>query len=278
MDNITRKLSSNEKMIIREDIKELILFCLKHDLINENFKERYQGLNIYVSSIPTGPGAGGVVDHIEKKIGIREAHLSDDFMRKTILYHEIGHILFDYDAMISLDQKTIKEKILSDITTNSTLKDINPLLCLTGFKLIQEYIAEKFNTLAVSESLEKPVEMRKDRTCIISGDYKYNTTFHSNYGLVETICDNLFNKAYKDIFEILNMCLNSTFYINLFAKYDNEELIKILEDFGKIYNMLDRYSTKKEVTNIEEAKKVLGELTQKVASIKTISNVSGYKI
>lgn len=266
-----RNLTVDEKQIIRNDIKELVRFCLNEDLINDDFRERYKGLKIGLGDIAGACNAGGKFDHKTKLIVLRENDINDEFKRKTILYHEIGHLLFDYKAMKWEDIKVIEEKV-SKLADNKDL-DINPLECLAGLSMIQEYITEKFSTMLTHNVLNKDIEVRKNITNKVSGNYTYDTTFHSSYGLVETICDDLVDKTYNSLLQILEDCLNSKFYIKLFENYNEIDLMNILEKLGKIYNILDTYTTKNIIGDSKQTEELLTELRQMVSTI-SLNNYS----
>ena len=261
-----RNLTDEEKMLIRNDIKELVRICLNNNLINDNFRKRYKGLSIKLGDIEGACNAGGKTSHRSKLIVLKEENVSDDFMRKTILYHEIGHLLFDYKAMEQEDTSIIEKRVLS-IVENNKLNNINPLECLAGLSMIQEYIAEKFSTMLTHNTLDRDIEVRKDIKNKVSGNYTYDTSFYSNYGLIETICDDLIDKTYSSLFQILDDCLNSKFYIGLFENYNEIELVIILEKLGKIYNILDEFTTNEFINDTKITEKLLMELSDLTSTI-----------
>ena len=263
-----KTLTADEKVIIKEDIKELVGFCLKNDLIDDNFKERYEGLDVVLDNITGACNAGGKVDHQNKRISLQTEDMYNDLTRRMIFYHEMGHLLFDYKAMKNENINAVEKRVLNLAQTSA--KNTNPLKCLAGLSLIQEYIAEKFSSLVTAYAFNSDVKLRKDISNRFCKNYIYDTTFYSAYGIIETILDNLFKN--ENIISILKESLNSEFYINLFTKYNEKEIMLILEKLGDVYNALDLYTAKDITADEKNMPLILNELSSLTNSI-NLNNV-----
>ena len=261
-----RELTIEEKLKVDRDIQELFSFCLEQKIKNTIFNKRLANLQVKVSNNMI-PGKKGEVDHRTQTIFITSSDLIDDFKRKLVLYHELGHLLFDYD-LLSSDEK---DSILNLITKSN--KGANPYLVITGFRMIEEYLNEKFGVWATYGLLNKDIVVHKNLKPKFGGEFIYDTTFGSIYGIVETICDDLLDKVYSSVRDILNDCLNNDFYIGLFSKFDNQDLISILERLGLIYNMLIENMKNPEYKNPELTDKALRLLVHSVGKIRVKSNV-----
>ncbi len=265
-----RNLTEKENSDIKNDVEILLDFCLKNGLVNNLFEEKLKGINFRIGDFKNRPNAKARAEHSTKKIEVDEDVFESDYFRRRIIYHEIGHLLYDFN-LNRLCEGALRIKLL-DITKKNNLKDANPLLAIAGFKLLQEYIVEKFSVLVASDSLNKKIEVNPNSVGKFSGCYTFSSTFGNSYGLYESICDELINKTYPNIIDMFKDCLNSNFYINLLNNYEEESIFRFMEKMGDFYNKSLAYTEKNIIPNENEVKEKIEYLKELVKNIK-VTNV-----
>ena len=73
------------------------------------------------------------------------------------------------------------------------------------------------------------------------GDYKYNSTFKSNYGIFESQCDTIVAKVFGSINNTIRMALNEEYFSSFFHTQDKITIMKILGNLGQIYGAIQKY-------------------------------------
>lgn len=253
-----RTLTEEEYKLIKSDTDLLFDFCIKNNLINDVFKERISGISYWADNFKNHHNAKGQAFHLLKRIELKDDIFSDEYMRRRIVFHEIGHLLYDYDMNESCDI-TIKRKLL-EIYNRNNLKEGNPILASTGFKMLQEYLMDKFSILVINDILNKPIELTKNATGKFSGNIKYDTTFNNSYGILESFCDELIFKYYSDILDVFRDCLGPNFYYNLLDNYDEKDIFKFLEYMGKLYNLSLPYTNEGIIPKEDDVKQIIESL------------------
>lgn len=252
-------LNNNELEILRQDEAAFIKYCSKKKLITPEFEKKYDGIKFDITdSIIEFQGASGIAR--KDSVEIKRKVMNNVLQRREIVYHEIGHHLFGMQKMNLNTVRELSIKIKEGITNNGF--NINPISCVNGLRMIEEYIVEKFAVLSSCESLNLHPILQKNLIYLPCGNYVYNTYFSSGYGVVQTILDDFLEDEYPMFDSILKECLNSKFYINLFEKYDNLKLIVFLNQLGFIYNTIMEFGKTRTCVNSSHAQKILEEMNQ----------------
>ena len=264
-----RILTKQEREILDEDLKYLARFCKYFSLIDtKTFKERFNGTLVKIGDFAKGDRIKGRTLYNPNTIELNEDIFNDDYLRRRVIYHEIGHLLFNYELMNKNDLRKLieKQRDIADRTKGQNhYLEPNPNLAMAGYKMLQEYIVEKFSTIAANSSLHLKTK-KKNRTGAICGEnYRFDTSFDNNYGLIESVCDKFFAKYYVSSLEILIECLNNNFYIELYDKYNEEDLFRFLENLGRLYTNFDAYNHKQPLYPAAASIKVM-KILEKISS------------
>lgn len=176
--------------------------------------------------------------------------------------------MFGYTALTKEENMEVVKRMFQTIKSNRDLLNKDMKQYASGVKLLEEYIVEKFAVNASHATLNRNIQI--DRNCMhmISGDYIYNTTFPGGYGLFESLCDEFLGKAYENFDDILSGCLESTFYKDLFEKYDEVELMQILGEFGYVYDSMMTWAKNRTMRSAPQTQEALENLSQMIPKIK----------
>ncbi len=264
----TRPLNDNEESIINKDLEELFEFCSLYGLYGSIFKERLKGLTFEISYLLKEKELGNA-NHFKKIIYLQEEAFKDDYTRKTVLYHEIAHLVFDLDVMPSDIKTGVKDQIV--YLNKKYNNPNNGGTCLVGLRLIKEYINEKFSILATNKIMGQKIKHEEKSIMAFGKEYKFNTSFDSYYGIIEKELDNLFLKKYSKLYNIFIDCLNNTLYVKLINEYDSDYLTKSLCEMGQIYNKLyafihserNSYLDESITTNLDNLEEYVSKLSLK---------------
>lgn len=265
-----RSPTKYELRLIQGDIYALEKYCLSKSLINDNFKKRFDGILIQIGEEVEGmEGAAGKANSRNKTVIIRQDKIQDNMYRRHVLYHEIGHLLFGFKNLSDIDKNEIYKRITNTKLSNEQLSDVDSKQVASGIKLLEDYIVEKFAVKASHATLNRTIQREINARHVISGGYIFNTTFPGTYGIYETLCDELLEKAYGNFDNIQQSCLQSTFYKELFEKYDEIELIKILEKLGYVHDSVMSFGKDRTIRSVPKTQEALEDLRQMIHEIKS---------
>ena len=268
---MSRVPNEKELELLNGDIMALEKYCLQRFSGFTAFEERIDGVSIKISKeVGDNKGAAGQADHYGKILTIREdMMMSCDKDRRSILYHEIGHLLFGMKNIDKSVTMKIAKIVFETVKNNKNILDGKPEQYIRGLYLLEEYIVEKFAVNAACYTTNSKIQIYKNCMHVISGRYMYDTSFAGGYGVFETLCDRLIEKTYRNFDTLLAECLNSTFYLDLFEKYDKVELLRILGEFGYIYDTLMMYAKDRTIRSASQTQKVLESISKNIDGIKT---------
>jgi len=263
-----RNLTEDELRLCNSDTNALEQYCAGKGFITENFKKRYEGIKIQIGEIEGTKGAAGKSDNKNKTIIIRQDKMEDDKTRRHILYHEIGHFLFGFRNFSNDEQTEVFKKIIRTKESNKQLLTLDGTQYLSGIKLLEEYIAERFAVNATHETLNEDIKIDNNLAYPFSGNYRFDTTFPGAYGVCETLCDQFLGKIYNNFEDVFTSCLDSSFYKDLFEKYDEVEFMQILGEFGYIYESIMEWAKNRTIRSAPQTQEALERLSQMIPKIK----------
>ena len=241
-----RELTKKERELIDNDLEFLERFCSYFGFLNtEYFKDRYNAISVCIGDFKKGSKLKGYVVYNPNTVELNEEIINDDYLRLRTLYHEVGHLLFNYPLMSQKEIRELRNKqmqVAINVPSSSHYLEPNPNLAMAGYKMLHEYICEKFSSIAANSFFHQKPTRKYNQTGDICGEnYKFNTTFDGNYGLIESVCDEFFSKYYSSVLDILKECLNNSFYLQLYDKYNEIDVFRFLENLGRLYNVFDSY-------------------------------------
>ena len=266
-----RNITEDELSLFYKDIKAFEQYCSIKGLMTDKFKERYDGLKIQIGEVEGVEGAGGKSDRKNKTVILRSDKLKSEKTRRHVLYHEIGHFLFGFGYFSNSEQNEVLKRIVRTQTDNKQLLNLDALQYISGIRLLEEYIVEKFAVNASHETLKENVQIDYNIGFPFSVNYSFDTTFPGAYGVFETLCDKLLEKAYENFEDILSSCLNSNFYKELFEKYDEVGLMQILGEFGYVRDSIILWAKNRTIRS--ETQETLENLEQMISKI-NVKNVN----
>ena len=267
-----RNPTEAELKLLQTDLDALKKYCSDKKLITNKFKRQFNKVGVLIADFDGKQSIGGKTDYKNKKVIIRSDKMPDDIKRRHALYHETGHFLFGFSNFTEYEKRQVLKKIVKTRKNNKQLLSENTHLYLSGIRLLEEHIVEKFAISASHETLNQAIEATQYVAPSFCGNYTFTTTFNSAYGVCESLCNNFLGKTYNSFDNILLDCLDSSFYKDLFEKYDNIALMQILAKFGHIYNSIITSTKTYENHSPIQMQEILESLPQMISQIKIKSS------
>lgn len=240
-----RKLNQNEINLINSDLKPFEEFIKRKGWITDAFLTKYEGISIKAEEDAVLKGANGdtYLEGGKRVIRLKESIFNDEKKRERVLYHELGHAILGLTSSNKDIVNRILESLVSTKRQNSKVLQEDNGIYLDGLILLEEYLVEKFS-IAILQNAKGIPEPKKQRCQHpkISGNYIYYTTFDTNYGIFESLCDKFVGKTYGNLSNSIKAGLSEEYFTGFFEKYDNIELMKILGNLGHIKRAIYSYA------------------------------------
>lgn len=204
----------------------------------------------------------------DKVVQIRKKEMGDDLERREVTYHEIGHFLFGFSKMDRSSMDSVLKRILQIKEKNQDTLTLPPADYARGLLLLEEYIVQKFAVSSSQETLGRQYRKHENLRYVPSGDYTFSTYFaNSGYGVFESVCDSLIYKKYSSFGQVLHSCLDDKFWMEIFDKYDEVQLMQILGNLGYVHKSVMAYSTDRTIISQSETKKCLQDAAKLISQI-----------
>ena len=271
-----RKLNKNEFNLLNSDLKPMEEFFRINGLESESYIKKYnRNLSISAMTQQELGGANGIIKKNNGKfiIGLSEDIFGENRKRARALYHEFGHLLMGLNYSDERVTNIILNQIVKTKKENRVELKEEEGVYLDGLKLLEEYLVEKFSLgmMVMAKRIPEPPKVSL-KTPPISGDYSYYSSFDTNYGIFESLCDKFVGKTYGNLTNSIKAGLSEKFFTGFFEKYDNIELMKILGNLGHIKRAIYAYAGQNQYQyNPEQIHRILDDTNELVDNIQTRS-------
>ena len=234
-----RILNTRETALVNSDLGPLEKFFKINGLESEQYLKKYNtNLKILAESGNVLKGAHGITHKNGEQIsiGLHEGILENEHLRPRTLYHELGHALMGITYLSKEKQDAVFNKIVNTIKANENILSENATVYLEGLRLLEEYLVEKFSFCMLENAKRMPIPQKRYGLSnpSICGNYTYDATFDTNYAIFESLGDKLITKTFGSSNKAIRAGLSENFFTSFFEKYNNVEIMKILENLGHI--------------------------------------------
>lgn len=237
-----RNLTQREALMINGDIIPFKQFLIKNGLYTDAVKNKYSKLKFGIESQEVLKGANGITND-DNTIAIKDSvFYNDNNERALTLYHELGHALFGIRRLSEDKYNYLLTEIVTTQKENRDILPLEPVVYFRGLNCLEEYMAEKFGQTigfyAKGINVSPKVSLSTPGIC---GDYKYYSTFKSNYGIFESQCDVIVYKFFGSTNNAIKSALNETFFSTFFQAQNKISMMKLLGNLGQIHGAIQKF-------------------------------------
>ncbi len=237
-----RNFTSNELNIMNGDIEAFEKFLMINGLYTEEIKNKYLQIKFGIEEQRILKRANGITNP-DKSIAISDSIFMNNELRPRTTFHEIGHALFGTGSISKEKCDEIIEEIVSTQKENSDELPLSLGVYIQGIKCLEEYLAEKFSQTACFYAKGLNVPPRLDfSTPDICADYKYSSTFRSNYGIFESQCDVIITKIFGNLNNAIKSAFKEEYFINFFRVDNKVLMMQLLGNLGQIYGAIQIFA------------------------------------
>lgn len=269
-----RDLTAQEVVILNSDIIPFENFLMQNELYSSVVEQKYTRIKFKIESQQILKGANGVTNS-DGTIVISDAVFRNNILRTRTIYHELGHAIFGISMLPEDASTSLVQEVVNVQNENKEEFLLDTIIYLRGLNCLEEYLAEKFEQTVCYYAKGINVPQRVSlSTPGICGDYKYNSTFQSNYGIFESQCDTLIAKLFGSTNNAIRSALNEEYFSSFFQTQEKNTIVRILGNLGQIYGAIQKYhgherigvnyefgpNTIKKI--LEETTKIVNELPQ----------------
>lgn len=263
-----RNLTEREVEIINSDIIPFEKFLIQNGLYSSVVEQKYTRIKFGIESKQVLKRANGITNK-DGSIAISDfVFYNDNEQRARTIYHEIGHAIFGISILPEDASTSLVQEVVNIQNENKSEFSLDTIVYLRGLNCLEEYLAEKFEQTVsyYAKGINVPPRVNLS-TPGICGDYKYFSTFKSNYGIFESQCDTIITKIFGSINNAIRAAFNDEYFSSFFHTQDKITIMKILGNLGQIYGAIQKYHGY-ERTGVEgefdpkEIKKLLEETTK----------------
>lgn len=236
-----RNITVQEASILNSDIIPFEKFLMQNGLYSSTVEQKYKQIKFGIESQQVLKGANGITNS-DGSIAISDKVFPNNDLRTRTLYHELGHSLFGVRKLPSDKYDYLLAEIVNTQANNKELLPLEPVVYFRGLNCLEEYLSEKFEQTVCyyAKGINVPPKVSLS-TPGICGDYKYNSTFKSNYGIFESQCDIIVAKVFRSINNAIRLALNEEYFSSFFQTQDKITIMKILGNLGQIYGAIQKY-------------------------------------
>lgn len=230
-----RNFTKSELNILNSDIKAFEKFLMINSLYTEEIENKYIQIKFGIEEQSILKGANGITN-LDRSIAISDSIFMNNVLRPRTLFHEIGHALFGINHISKEKRDEILEEIVTTQVENSDELTLSQGVYLQGVQCLEEYLAEKFSQIACfyAIGLNIPQKLNYSNPSICA-DYKYDSTFKSNYGIFESQCDAIISRIFGNLTNAINSAFKEEYFINFFRVDNKVLMMQLLGNLGQIY-------------------------------------------
>ena len=267
-----RNLTRNEIGKLNNDLFMFEEWMKTNGFFNETVKRKIRQINIHVETGEELKSARGIAHN--NRIGLNENIINDDIIRAKTLFHEMAHIIMGQKNCSQEAYNNILGEIINNTQSFQDELKLPPVVYARGVTCLEEFLVEEFAQASFCMTKNVPFPTPQSlKNPSISGDYGYISTYDSNYGIFQSICNELVIKTFGNLPNAIRSSCQEEFFIKFFQVYDNVEIMNILGNLGQILEAITSYAGHSQIgiTNSPSTiAKLLRETNILVANIKPL--------